>query len=331
MARVFVYVVHNSGMPDDTAFELAAAARTIDPSQPPIAIVAGAGAEVDAVCGAVAGFYGEIWKINHEALAHANAELVRPALVKVVPPGSIVLVPHQHFGIDLAPGLAVKLGAAFASDVTGVSGADASSLVLVRQEFGGQFHTRVRCDISTGAVITIRPGAFKPETAAAAGAVVDKSSDIGLLAAKRRYLETIVAATGDVDITREPVLVAIGRGIQEQDNIALAENLAEAMGAVVCCSRPVADAKWLDKSRQVGTSGKTVKPRVYLACGISGSFQHLAGIKGNVCLIAVNKNANAPIFQAAEIGIVDDILEFLPALTEKVAALRGVAVQGEKP
>jgi electron transfer flavoprotein alpha subunit len=137
----------------------------------------------------------------------------------------------------------------------------------------------------------------------------------------------MVAETSDVDITKHAVLVSVGRGIQEKDNLGIAEELAEALGAAVSCSRPVVDAKWLQKSRQVGSSGKTVKPKVYLACGISGAFQHLAGIKGNPFIIAINKNPKAPIFQVADIGIVDDILEFLPELTNKVQELRGVAAK----
>ena len=195
---------------------------------------------------------------------------------------------------------------------------EGASLKVIRQEFGGQVSAHVRCDISSGAVITIRPGAFKPvESAPAGGQVVDKSSEVGALEAGRRYLETIVAEPGDVDITKHPVLVSIGRGIQEKDNVAIAEELADAMGTVVSCSRPVVDAKWLPKSRQVGSSGQTVRPKVYLACGISGSFQHLAGLKGNPFIIAINKNPKAPIFQVANVGIVDDILEFLPELTDK--------------
>jgi electron transfer flavoprotein alpha subunit len=124
-----------------------------------------------------------------------------------------------------------------------------------------------------------------------------------------------------VDISKEPILVSIGRGIQEKDNVAIAQELADAIGAAVSCSRPVVDAKWLPRSRQVGSSGQTVKPRVYLACGISGSFQHLAGIKGNPFLIAINKNPKAPIFQVADVGVVDDILEFLPAMTNKILEL----------
>ena len=109
------------------------------------------------------------------------------------------------------------------------------------------------------------------------------------------------------------------------------EELAEALGAAVSCSRPVVDAKWLEKSRQVGSSGKTVKPKVYLACGISGSFQHLAGIKGNPFIVAINKNPKAPIFQVADVGIVDDILEFLPELTNKVREMRQRRQQREAP
>jgi electron transfer flavoprotein alpha subunit len=126
------------------------------------------------------------------------------------------------------------------------------------------------------------------------------------------------AETGDVDITKADVLVSIGRGIEDQDNIELADELAEAMGAAVSCSRPIVDAKWLEKARQVGTSGKTVKPKVYMALGISGSFQHLGGLKGSPFIVAVNKNPKAPIFQVADVGIVEDILEFMPALTGRI-------------
>ncbi|MGZ4789742.1 MAG: electron transfer flavoprotein subunit alpha/FixB family protein, partial [Terriglobales bacterium] len=106
---------------------------------------------------------------------------------------------------------------------------------------------------------------------------------------------------------------------EKQENISIAKELADVLGAALSCSRPVVDAKWLDKSRQVGSSGKTVKPKVYLACGISGQFQHLAGLKGNPFIIAINKNPKAPIFQIADVGVVADILEFLPELTNKVS------------
>jgi len=328
MARIFAYIAHKGGIAADSAFELAAAAHKINATASPTAILTGWGADLDAACNALGASYPEVWKIANEALAYPNAELVRKALLKVLPSDSIVLVAHEHFGIDLAPGLSIKMNSAFVSDVLDIAGLEAAAIKVVRQEFGGQASTHVRCDISSGAVLTIRPGAFKAaETSAGHGLLVDKSAEIGLLAAGRRYLETVVAEAGDVDITKYNVLVSIGRGIQEKDNVAIALELADAMGAAVSCSRPVVDAKWMEKSRQVGSSGKTVKPKVYLACGISGAFQHLAGIKGSPFLIAINKNPKAPIFQVADVGIVDDILEFLPELTNKVRELRGAAAK----
>ncbi len=326
MTRIFAYIAHKAGTIDDSAAELAVAARKIDPAAPITAVIAGFGAELDTACQGVPAGYGEIWKIANPALAYPNAELVRKALAKVLPSGSILLVSHDHFGIDLSPGLSIKLNAAFASDVVGIEAVEGDALRLVRQEFGGQVSTHVRCEISSGAVINVRPGAFKADaTGAGKAPVIDKSPEVGGLTSGRRYLETIIAESGDVDITKQEVLVSIGRGIGEQDNVAIAQELADALGAAVSCSRPVVDAKWLPKSRQVGTSGKTVKPKVYLACGISGSFQHLAGIKGNPLLVAINKNPRAPIFQAATVGIVDDLLEFLPVLTSKVRELKKAA------
>jgi electron transfer flavoprotein alpha subunit len=328
MTRIFAYIVHRGGVADDSAAELIAAAKKIDATASPTAILTGWGPDFDAACSSLRSSFGEIWKVANQALAYPNAELVRQALVRVLLPDGILLVPHDHFGIDLAPGLSIKLNAAFVSDVLAIDAADGNSLNLVRQEFGGQVSAHVRCDISTGAVINIRPGAFKPEpSATASGVVLDKSSAVSALSTRRRYVETIVAESGDVDITKHSVLVSIGRGIQEKENIVIAEELAEALGAAVSCSRPVVDAKWMEKSRQVGSSGKTVKPKVYLACGISGAFQHLAGIKGNPFLIAINKNPKAPIFQLADVGIVDDVLEFLPELTNKVREARGVAAK----
>ena len=319
MARIFAYIEHQDGLADDSAAELTAAAGRIDAVSAPTAVLAGWGADLDATAETLRASYAEVWKISNEALAYPNAELVRKALVKVLPHDGIVLVPHDHFGIDLGPGLSIKLNSTFVSDVLAIEGTDGAWLKLVRQEFGGQVSAHVRCDIASGAVLNIRPGAFKPlESAPAGGVVVDKSSEVGALAAGRRYLETVVAEAGDVDITKHQVLVSIGRGIQERDNVAIAEELADALGAAVSCSRPVVDAKWLPKSRQVGSSGQTVKPKVYLACGISGSFQHLAGLKGSPFIVAINKNPKAPIFQVADVGVVDDILEFLPELTEKI-------------
>lgn len=328
MSRIFAYIAHKGDLADESAAELLAAARAIDAAARPTALVAGHGPQLDSVCDSLRSSYAEVWKIADESLSYPNAELVRQALVKVLAPGSIVLLAHDHFGIDLAPGLSIKLNAAFVPDILQITQIEGAAVTFVRQEFGGQVSAHVRCDVSPGAVITIRPGAFKrAPNAPVVGLIVDKSAEIGSLSARRRYLQTVVAEAGDVDITKHTILVSIGRGIQEKGNVSMAQELADVLGAAVSCSRPVVDAKWLEKSRQVGSSGKTVKPKVYLACGISGAFQHLAGIKGNPFIVAINKNPKAPIFQVADVGIVDDILEFLPELTEKIREMQSVSAK----
>lgn len=320
-ARVFVYVAHEDGKAGDSALELVTAAQGMFPGSSPVALVAGSG--IDAVCQETAASYGEVWKFDQAALAYPNAELLRPLLVKVLPAGAILLLPHNTFGLDLGPGLSVQRGVTYVPDVVGIDGLEGTTLKVVRQELAGQVSVHVHCAVAKGAVITVRSGAFRPaEGGLAAGQVVDRSADATGLTARRKFVELIQAEAGDIDITREDVLVSVGRGIGEKENIALVEELAEAMGATVSCSRPIVDAKWMDRPRQVGTSGKTVKPKVYLALGISGSFQHLGGIKGNPFLLAINKNPKAPIFQAATVGVVADLMELLPVLTEKIRKSR---------
>jgi electron transfer flavoprotein alpha subunit len=321
--QVFAYIAHKDGVADDTTLEMVAAAKKIDPDASVTAVVAGTGANLDAVCNDAAASYPEVWKIDHEAVAYPNAEVIRGMLVNILPADGIILVPHDTFGMDLAPGLSVKLDTGFVADVVDFEGVDGSNLKTVRQEFGGQVSTHVLCDISAGAVLTVRPGAFQPdESKSAGGQTVDKSADAGTPAVARRFLEVVEAEVGDVDITKSEVLVSVGRGIEDEDNLEVAEELAEAMGADVSCSRPIVDSKWMEKSRQVGTSGQTVKPKVYLALGISGSFQHMGGVKGAPFIVAVNKNPKAPIFQLADVGVVTDLLDFVPELTEKINEMK---------
>ncbi len=258
-AQVFAYIEHKNGVADDTALELVSAAKTIYPDGAATAIVTGSGADLDAVCNELSASYSEVWKFDNDALAYPNAEAIRKLLVAVLPPEVVVLIPHDTFGMDLAPGLSIKLDSVFVSDAVGFEGAGEGTLKVIRQEYSGQVSTHVAADISGGAVINVRPGAFQPdESKSAGGQVIDKSSEIGELTVNRRFLEIVEAEAGDVDITKEDILVSVGRGIEDQDNIEIAEELAEAVGGVVSCSRPIVDAKWLEKSRQVGTSGQTV-------------------------------------------------------------------------
>ena len=191
MARIFAYIAHKGGVVDDSAYELAAAAKKIDANASCTAILTGWGWDLDAACNSLSSSFSfeEIWKVANTALAYPNAELVRHALTQLLPANNILLVAHDHFGIDLSPGLSIRLNSAFVSDVVGIDALEDDSLQLVRQEFGGQVSTHVRCDVSSGAVINIRPGAFKPQPSTPSVSVfVDKSSAIGVLTARRRYL-----------------------------------------------------------------------------------------------------------------------------------------------
>ena len=324
--RIYTYVLHHEGAMDDTALELMTAAKEMDPNASIVAIVAGSGPDLDAVCDRVIQHYHEVWKMNDEALSHPDAERIRTLLIRMIPKGSIVLIPHEHFGMDLAPGLSIMLDATYLSDVVGIEGIEDERLKAVRQEYNGQVSTHVDGDIAHGAVITIRPGSFKAtENDGANGSIVDKTAEAlegGVPSTGRRFLEIIEAEVGEVDITQSEILISVGRGIEDEDNLDMVFALAKAVGGDVSCSRPIVDAKWLEKERQVGNSGKTVKPKVYMALGISGAFQHVAGLKGNPFIVAVNKNPTAPIFQVADVGVVKDILDFVPELTDRVNEMK---------
>jgi electron transfer flavoprotein alpha subunit len=325
--QVFAYIIHKDGVADDTALELIAAAKKLDPDARVTAVVAGGDSNLDSVCNEVACSFAEVWKIHTPALAYVTAEVLRPMLVRILPEKGIVLVPHDHFGMDLAPGLSIKLDAAYLPDAVDFEGIDNGKLKAVREEYTGQVSTHVLSDISEGAVITVRPGSFKADKRnSGEGNIIDKTDQAieeGVPGGACRFLEIVEAEVGDVDITKSDILVSVGRGIEDQDNLEMVHELAKAMGGDVSCSRPIVDAKWLEKSRQVGTSGQTVKPKVYMALGISGAFQHVGGLKGSPFVIAINKNPRAPIFQVADVGIVDDILDFIPELTERINDLKG--------
>jgi electron transfer flavoprotein alpha subunit len=320
--QIFAYIEHNDGAVEDSAFELIKVAEEIDPQAQVTALLFGSGQELEDACQHAASIYPQVWKVDKQEHSYQNAEIIRPQMLNLLPADAIVLAPFNTFGMDLTPGLAIKLDSAHVSDIVGLDGVDGDTLKAVRQEHGGQVHTHVHCDLSAGAVLLVRGGVFPQSEGGQEGAVADKTSEAGDVQVGRKFVEVREAEVGEVDITKEDILVSIGRGIEEEDNIEIAQELAEAMGGVVSCSRPVVDAKWMEKSRQVGTSGMTVKPKIYLALGISGSFQHMGGVKGNPLIGAVNKNTNAPIFQVAHVGVEEDLLEFAPVLTEKVQEMK---------
>ncbi|MDD3180376.1 MAG: electron transfer flavoprotein subunit alpha/FixB family protein [Opitutaceae bacterium] len=199
---------------------------------------------------------------------------------------------------------------------------EAGAVVVTSQLFGGKILSDVKLADGRG-IVSIYPGAFPVEAGKSEGTPSVEKVDVAIEAPKVSFKQYLEPEKGDVDITKQSVLVGVGRGMQTQDNVQLAEDLARILGGAVCASRPVIDQGWLPLSRQVGKSGMTVKPRVYLALGISGAPEHWEGMQNSQCIIAVNTDPKAPIFDGAHYGVVGDVLELLPILIDKVKARKG--------
>jgi electron transfer flavoprotein alpha subunit len=225
-------------------------------------------------------------------------------------------------GMDLAPSLAARLRMPLATDCIGID-LEGTAWSVTRQLFGGKINAKVIFNRQAPSMATIRSGAFQiTEGDSLNGKIIPLPSPLSDGALAKRFLEYVEAVLGDIDITKADILVAVGRGIKGVEHIPMAKELADAVGGTLACSRPVVDKRWLPKSCQVGTSGKTVRPKVYIALGISGAFQHMAGMKGAATIIAVNKDPKAPIFNIAHYGIVGDLFKVVPVLKEKVEGLR---------
>ena len=236
-----------------------------------------------------------------------------------------VLIGATSIGWDLAPLLAARMNLPL---VTGGKAIQADGPGLrVRASFcGGKMTAEVRVPASP-AIVMILPGSFRAEGAAGKGAVEQRKLAAPLSAGAARFDEWILPQAGDLDITQQEILVAVGRGIQQKENLEVAEELAEALGGAVCASRPVIDQGWLPSTRQVGKSGMTVKPRCFLALGISGAPEHVEGMKDSELIVAVNTDPKAPIFDVAHYGVVADVLDLAPALTN---ALKGRSLEGKR-
>ena len=229
----------------------------------------------------------------------------------------LTLIGHTSAGMDLAPLAASSLSIPLVTDCV-EAGFEDGTLWILREIYGGKINARLEMKPSDQYMITVRSGSFSAETDQGKSCVTENISppdwtDIR----KRQFLGYFEADIEDVDIAAADILVSIGRGIGKPENIPIAQDFADSIGATLSCSRPVADEGWLPKSRQVGTSGKTVKPKIYLALGISGAYQHQVGIKNSDTIIAVNTDPRAPIFNIAHYGIVEDMLQVLPLLKDK--------------
>ena len=250
---------------------------------------------------------------NGEEFNHGvYAEAVEQLCAELDP--TALLLPNSVNGLDYAPAVAGSLNLPLVTDVVGIEGG--GTVEVVREQYGGKVETTYEVD-SERCALTIRGAEWPPAESTGDASIEAAEIDIdeGSLGATVNGFEEV--GSGDVDITDADVLVSVGRGIGEEDNIPIIEELADALGATLSSSRPIVDNGWLPQNRQVGQSGKVVTPDVYIAVGISGAVQHVAGMKGADTIVAINSDPNAPIYDIADYGIVDDLFEVVPRLIEE--------------
>lgn len=257
--------------------------------------------------------------VDHESLAEFSSDAYYSVLAQILKENTprVMLFGDTSIGADVAGGISVGLGLPLVSGCRSFLVTDGKPK-YISQIYGGKILAEGELPGPTG-IVTMIPGAYKPDLGKASQPPEVRTisaHELGELRVHfKRYIEPEIA---DVDISREPILIAVGRGIQREDNLELAYELAEACGGVVCASRPVVDQGWIPTGRMVGKSGKTVKPSLYLAFGISGAPEHSEGMSDSELIVAVNTDPTAPIFDIAQYGAEIDLLDLLPVLTEKV-------------
>jgi len=322
---ILVFIEHKNGVVNKSSLEAIAAAQTLGAQLQQAVTLVVPGSE--AVAQDVAAF--DIVKVIHasnEKLGEYTPDAYADALeqvVKQVDP-SFVFMTHTYQVRDFAPKLAARFSKSLISDCIRAK-VDGGKLGFTRRIFLGKLDADVSSDGAAPVFATFQTGAYRPDQAQkGSGAPVETVAvEIGDV---RMIPEApFQEAKQAVDLTKADVIVAVGRGIKSKDNLVLAEKLAEALGGDLAASRPICDADWLPIDRQIGSSGQTVAPKLYVALGISGAIQHLVGMKNSGTIVAINKDPEAPIFDIADYGIAGDLFEAVPVLTEEIKKIRGLA------
>jgi len=319
--KILVVTEQRQAKWNKASFETLAAAQQIAAETKGTLAAAVIGKGVAALADELAGKkLDEVLLVEHDLLDAYTADGFTQALAQVITSAKPdqVLFPHTYQVRDFAPKLAASLGKGMIGDCVGYR-VEKERTVFVRQMFQG----KTAADVSfTGAppwFVSFQAGAFRGDQVARGAApapITAVKADLKAEQIRTKPLELFREAKQAVDLTQAPVLVAVGRGIKAPENIPMAEKLAKLLGGELAASRPICDEGWLPMDRQIGSSGQTVAPKLYLALGISGAIQHVVGMKGSRTIVAINKDRNAPIFEVADYGIVGDIFELIPALTE---------------
>jgi electron transfer flavoprotein alpha subunit len=316
---ILIIAEQRDGKLNRATLEAIAAAQTLAGDAPIKAAVLGQ--SVAAVAQDLSTAVSEVLLVEHAALGTYTPDAFTAAVQQIVASAKpdYVLLPHTYQTRDFAPMAAVRMGASLITDVVGINGTGATA-TFVRPMFQGKLAAEVRPQGDGPRCVTIQIGAFRADAVKRGDAakVTPASVDIAPSAIRQSPEAPFKEAKQAVDLGQAERIVAVGRGIKSQENVAVAERLAKAMSAEIAASRPICDNGWLPMDRQIGSSGQTVAPKLYVALGISGAIQHLVGMKGARTIVAINKDADAPIFEVADYGIVGDLFEIVPALVSEL-------------
>ncbi len=318
---IFVVAEHLKGELSEVTFELLGKGRELAGASGGELAAVLLGNEVSGLADAM-GAADKVIYLEHPALAEFNPEAYSRALAEVVSSESprVVLVPNTSMGMDLASAVSVHADLPLVAYAVDVKLAD-GKLVAESQLYGGKMNVESEIE-GASAVVSVIAGALPVEAGKKDGAPsVEKttvSANLSEDTLKVHFKTLIEPEAGDVDITAQDVLVSVGRGIGSDENLPTIQALADALGGALSCSRPIVDSKWLPKTRQVGKSGLKVKPKAYIAVGVSGAPEHIEGMKDAELIIAINTDPKAPIFDVAHYGVTSDLFDIVPPLTEKL-------------
>jgi len=321
---ILIIAEQRNGKLNRATWETIAAAQQLGAAGPlPLTILVPGTDSSAAAAEVAAAQVSEVLTLEHAALDPYTPDgftaVLKGAIAQLSP--QYVMLPHTYQTRDFAPKLAARLDRALITDVTAIK--TGSETAFVRPMFQGKLTADVVPQGPAPYFITIQIGAYRADQAARGGAQAPRRAldlTVETPSVREKPEAPFQQAKQAVDLSQAERIVSVGRGIKEQSNIALAEQLAAALGAELAASRPICDAGWLPMERQVGSSGQTVAPKLYLALGISGAIQHLVGMKGSNTVVAINKDPDAPIFEIADYGIVGDLFEVVPAIIEAVKA-----------
>ena len=324
---ILVFIEHRNGVLNKTSLEAVAAAQLLGAAlQEPISAVV-LGSDAAALALEISAYdVAKVINAGNAKLADYTPDGYTDAVERVVRQldPQLVVMSHTYLVRDFGPKLAARFGKSLISDCIRAQVADCA-ITFTRRIFLGKLDADVVSDGDAPIFATFQSGAYRPDQAKkGSGAPVEPQEvEVGeiRMSPEAPFQEVKQA----VDLSKAEIIVAIGRGIKSKENIALAEKLAEALGGDIAASRPICDAEWLPIDRQIGSSGQTVAPKLYIALGISGAIQHLVGMKNAGTIVAINKDPEAPIFDIADYGIVGDLFEAVPVLTEEIKKIKGLS------